>query len=110
MRWIKKPKLNTDYKIVKRFALLPIRVNNEFRWLETCYIVKQRWYDFYDTGWANLSWTDQTTYLRWKRNRDQICHCADSSCKYNSEGEFCMLGRGAVLTNDGVCYSKERGK
>ena len=42
MRWIKKPKVGTvrELKIVKRFLLFPTRINNEFRWLETAYIVK----------------------------------------------------------------------
>ena len=36
MRWIRKP-----IKIVKRFAILPIRIDDEYRWLEMVYIFKK---------------------------------------------------------------------
>lgn len=36
MRWIRKP-----IKIVKRFAILPIRIEDEYRWLEMVYIFKK---------------------------------------------------------------------
>lgn len=36
MRWTRKP-----IKIVKRFAILPIRIEDEYRWLEMVYIFKK---------------------------------------------------------------------
>ena len=107
MRWTKG--IKNDYRLIKRFALLPIKVNNEYRWLETCYIVQERWYSWYEASWCNISWTDKITYLRWKKSNSRYkkCYCAGSDCKYNLEGQLCMLGNGAVITNDGICYSRE---
>lgn len=42
MRW---SKLKTgDMRIIKRFALFPITINSEVRWLEWC-VIEQRAYD-----------------------------------------------------------------
>lgn len=99
---MKKDRGNRDYKIVKRFALLPIKINNEYRWLETCYIVKERWFSWYESGWSKKSWTDKKTYEMWK-NRYKY-NCADSSCKYCINGELCSLGKEAKI-EDSICYS-----
>jgi hypothetical protein len=108
MRWIKKPKVGTirELKIVKRFLLFPTRINNEFRWLETAYIVKKRWYSFYETGWNYTAWTDKQHYERWKKHND-YAQCSNIMCQYNIDGDFCGLNGGAIMTNDGVCYSRE---
>lgn len=105
MKWTTKPKLNTDYKIVKRFALLPIRVNNEFRWLETCYIVKEKYYSWgEDLGWVNIAWANAETYEMWKEGRQN--RCITKTCKYWAEGGFCKL-EDAKVDNNGICYSRE---
>lgn len=106
MKWTKKTKIR-DYRMVKRFALFPIRVNDEYKWLETCYILQERWYSFYEAEWCNISWVDKQTYLKWKEDKFTRCSCADSLCKYNYDGEFCMLGNAAMISNNGICYSKE---
>jgi hypothetical protein len=44
MRWIRKMPTEPregEYRIVKKFALLPYRIDNEYRWLETMYILQQ---------------------------------------------------------------------
>lgn len=103
MRWMKKDKGNLDYKIVKRFALFPIQVKNEYRWFETCYIVKERWFSWYESGWINKSWTDKETYEMWKNGYRYSC--ADSSCKYCINGELCSLGKEAKIEYT-ICYSR----
>ena len=103
MRWIKKDRGNRDYKIVKRFALLPIQINNEYRWFEMCYIVKKRWFSLYDSGWKKVSWTDRETYKMWKNVYRY--NCADSGCKHCINGELCSLGKEAKI-EDAICYSR----
>lgn len=106
MRWKKKEQGNLDYKIVKRFALLPIRVGKEYRWFETCYIIKMRWYSWYESGWWNKSWTDKETYELWKKGYKYNCNCADSGCRYCINGELCFIGKEAKIDNNGVCHSR----
>lgn len=104
MRWTKKYR-NRNYKIVKRFALLPIRVGNEYRWLETCYILKERSHSWgEDLGWVNISWTNADTYKMWKEERQY--RCADKTCKHWVEGGICQL-EDAKVDNNGICYSRE---
>ena len=106
MKWQKKQKLNrnSNCKIVKRFALFPIEINNEYRWLETCYIVKRRWISWHESGWQNISWTDKNTYLIWKKG---CFPCHISACKHHLDGGFCALQYDAKIDNNGVCYSIE---
>lgn len=49
MRWHKP--YHAKKRVIKRFALLPIGIRGEWRWLEICYI-KQR-YDFKSGTWFN---------------------------------------------------------
>ena len=56
MRW--KIPNNGDKRIVKRFALFPIRIDNECRWLEFVYI-QQFYDDFYNPyPWRNECFVD----------------------------------------------------
>ena len=104
MRWTKKYR-NRDYKIVKRFALLPIRVGNEYRWLETCYVLKEKSYSWGETlGWINISWTNAETYEMWKQGCQH--RCIDKTCKHWVEGGFCQL-EDAKVDNNGICYSRK---
>ena len=103
MRWIKK-KRESNIKVVKRFALFPICINNEWRWLETCYIVKRRWTSWDETGWENFLWTDKKAYLNWKQGCPS-CHIG--ACKHHLTGGFCALQHEAVIENNGVCHSME---
>ena len=55
MRWKvnKKPK-EYETRIVERFLLLPVTLNNEKRWLETARIEQKYIYTYtYDNGFAN---------------------------------------------------------
>lgn len=52
---------NKDIRIIKRFALLPIRIDYEVRWLETVYI-RQEYYN----GWHNDGFVDKRSYLNLK--------------------------------------------
>ena len=54
MRW--KKKYN---RVIKRFAFLPIRVGDEYRWLETVYIRQTR-----RAEWVNVMWISKEEYLK----------------------------------------------
>ncbi len=44
MRWkAKRRKKHLEIKIIKKYLFLPLRINNEIRWLEYA-IIKARWY------------------------------------------------------------------
>lgn len=104
MRWTKKYHRNKDYKIVKQFALLPIRVGNEYRWFETCYVLKERSYSWgEDLGWINISWTNAETYEMWKHGCQN--RCIDKTCMHWMESGFCDL-KSAKVDNNGICYSR----
>ena len=49
MRW-HTPK-DKETRVIKRFALLPIVIKGEVRWLETCYIKQS--YNFILVSWWN---------------------------------------------------------
>lgn len=57
MRW--KRVQTGDERIVRRFALFPICINNDVRWLEWC-LIKQQTYDvsYYINPWFNVSFID----------------------------------------------------
>ena len=105
MRWQKKQKSVTDYKIVKRFALFPICIGNEWRWLETCYIVKTRWISWGESGWTNTAWTTKNAYLVAKKGSHL---CANTTCKYCIGGVVCKLQHEATIDNMGICRSREK--
>ena len=105
MRWQKKQKSVTDYKIVKRFALFPICINNEWRWLETCYILKTLWISWHEEEWTNTAWVSENAYLAWKQGSKR---CDDKNCKYCIDGAVCALQYEAKVNNYGICLSKER--
>ena len=104
MRWQKKQKSVTDYKIVKRFTLFPMCVNNEWRWLETCYILKTRWISWYEAEWTNTAWVSENAYLVWKQGSKR---CDEDKCKHCIDGAICALQYTANIDDYGVCRSKE---
>lgn len=65
MRWTKPTK--GDERIIKRFAIFPILVEREYRWLEWCYI-KQTWYHriFEDDCWKNIAFVTEEDYDEYK--------------------------------------------
>ena len=53
MKWKAKPTpKNGDTKIVKKFALFPIRIKDEVRWLEICKIEMVYWYYYKENFYA----------------------------------------------------------
>ena len=114
MRWKKKPK--KEVKFVKKFAFLPICVGPERRWLEMCYLKKEKWYDWGETGWSNTLFYDtkeawlnaikeyEQEEFRKKLEVSYLCH--QEKCKHNKD-HWCSLGHEAKIDNNGVCYSKE---
>ena len=60
MRWNTKIPQIGDKRTLTRFAFLPIRINEENRWLEMV-TIRQRYHerDFYDkSGWYNVMFID----------------------------------------------------
>ncbi len=71
MRWKVETDRVGDYRIEKRFLFFPLRIGNEYRWLETAEIVQEcrvfsKW-DFYSYQkyWVNIAFYDQNDE-RWK--------------------------------------------
>ena len=61
MRWKNKQKPeNHDIRIIKRFLIIPVKINDEYRWMEKASIKQQY---LYTTGhcmkWVNISWEDK---------------------------------------------------
>ena len=104
MRWQKKQKSVTDYKIVKRFALFPICVNNEWRWFETVYILKTRWASWGELEWINSSWVSENAYRVWKQG---AMRCDEVKCKHCIDGAICALQYDANIDAYGICRSRE---
>lgn len=49
-------------RVKKRFALFPIKIGYEVRWLETVYIKQKRVEPFLE--WISCYFTDETEYLK----------------------------------------------
>lgn len=60
MRWKR-----GNLRCVKRFALWPVRIKEEYRWLETVYIIQRRL--GYERFWHNESFEDEEVYNRWNQ-------------------------------------------
>lgn len=63
MRWYK-----TYARIVKRFALLPIRIGDETRWLETVYL-RQEWCPYMLFNWRPDRFVSKSDYLNYRNRR-----------------------------------------
>ena len=61
MRWVKKYD-----RIVKTFALFPIRIHMEWRWLEMVYIKQHRHWGNGDF-WIDDEFTTKEEYKEWRR-------------------------------------------
>lgn len=64
MTWkIKQRKHDDDnFRYVKRFAILPIKAGQEWKWLEVCYIRQRRWTSWNEEGWENDKFVDKSMY------------------------------------------------
>lgn len=68
MEWNKPD--NGDERIVKRFALLPIRIYKNVKWLKMCYI-RQVYIERYGYSlWNNLSFVTKDEYIRTKEKEN----------------------------------------
>lgn len=58
-------------RVIRRFALFPIEIDEEFRWLEVVYIWQRlRWTPysvFYDYKWENKEFVDKEFYKTWRK-------------------------------------------
>ena len=62
MRWYKKDKRFEEIRYKKKFALFPIKINNEVRWLENVYLKQERWYSWYETGCNNTAFLTEEEF------------------------------------------------
>lgn len=62
MRWYRKIKECGTIRYRKRFALLPICVNREVRWLETVYLKQTLSSDWDDVWWDNIKFLTKEEY------------------------------------------------
>lgn len=58
MRWLATYK-NDDVRVIKRFLLIPCRLANEWRWLETAYIKET----YYMGSWLEKQWVSHDEYI-----------------------------------------------
>ena len=60
------------WRIIKRLAIFPIRIDKEYRWLEIVYI-KQKLYQGQlsdSLWWANESFVSKSEYLEYKHKKE----------------------------------------
>ena len=62
MRWTKK-----YTRVVKRFALFPITINEETRWFENVYLMQRRDIHALIFRWYNDRFIDEAAYLSYKK-------------------------------------------
>jgi hypothetical protein len=69
MRWKVEPDPKPhDYRVVKRFAFLPIEVDDEARWWETVYILQQYSKTIINTyNWFDRNFTTEEEYRKYLR-------------------------------------------
>ena len=59
---------NNDTRIIKRFAIIPVGIDKEIRWLEFVYI-EQIYSDFYGS-WLNNRFVDQDRWKMYKKEKN----------------------------------------
>lgn len=64
MRWFK-----GNIRIKKKFALLPVRIDSEVRWLETVYIYQRKDYSGY---WINVRFETKQAYIERKAEEKEF--------------------------------------
>ena len=65
MKWKKR-----KYRYIRRFALFPIKIRSEYRWLEIVYIEQHRnWLDC----WENLQFITEEEYRKDKLAERERC-------------------------------------
>ena len=78
MRWtIPEPPKDGDIRIKRKFALFPILIDREYRWLEFCYIEQKftrkrfdwDWEGFYDNAWVNGRFVARYDYENYRGNQ-----------------------------------------
>ena len=66
MRFKLKDRSN-EYKngrIKKVFAILPICIGHEIRWLETCYLRQLYYTSWHESGWETIDFVTEDDYKR----------------------------------------------
>ena len=57
-----------DKRVVRRFAILPIKIEKEIRWFEFVYI-EQYYSEFYES-WYNNRFVDQDRWKMYKKEKN----------------------------------------
>lgn len=60
--------INKPWRCVKRFALLPITIEQETRWFEVVYIRQWRCPGMTFFPWVDHEFIDKETYKKWKNS------------------------------------------
>ena len=55
-----------EYRVVKRFALFPIKFGHETRWLETVYIRQEIYDSFFGSYYYDKCFTTKEEYEKYK--------------------------------------------
>ena len=74
-KWVKNSNRLGTHRTVKRFAIFPVCINGEYRWLETVYIRQTFKYDYERINeyyWYNEYFTTRVAYENYKSGYD-IC-------------------------------------
>ena len=65
---IRKEKHPFSPRIIKRFALFPIKIKNEIRWMEVCYIKQLYWELWDEYGYENIEFVTKEQYDEYNSN------------------------------------------
>jgi hypothetical protein len=74
-------KINRDHlysyrRVIHRFALLPISIDGEIRWLENVYIAQI--YSIYLGIWLNDQFANRTQWEEWKQGKARFVKDAET--------------------------------
>lgn len=59
MRWIEKQPVVGEKRIIRKFLLFPLLIEDEVRWLEYASIQQKRIWDIDVYKWINEKWADK---------------------------------------------------
>lgn len=54
-------------RVIRKFAIFPIKINGEYRWLETVYIIQHYNRNAVFLGWYNCAFTTKSEYEKDKQ-------------------------------------------
>ena len=64
MKWEKQ-----YHRTIKRFAIFPVCIDDEYRWLEMVYIEQKLCRGFWHDWWEDKSFVSKSEYLQYKQEK-----------------------------------------